>query len=164
MPRRCTVCNHPEREGIDKALVAGDSSNCSLASLFGVSEAAIRRHKAAHLSTVLVKAQEAADMARADDLLGQVRDLQGRAIKLLEGAEAAGDRRTALMGIREARGCLELQGRLVGELREQQTTVNVLVASQEWLTLRTAILRALEPYPEARLALAQALEVAGVGK
>ena len=23
MPRRCSVCNHPEREAIDKALVAG---------------------------------------------------------------------------------------------------------------------------------------------
>ena len=64
--------------------------------------------------------------------------------------------RTALQGVREAKGCLELLARLQGELQER-TTVNVLINPQ-WLTLRTVILQALDEYPEARFAVAQALQ------
>jgi hypothetical protein len=42
-----------------------------------------------------------------------------------------------------------------------QTTVNVLVASPEWIALRNLLLNALAPYPEARLAVATALARAG---
>ena len=58
MPRSCTVCEHPEREAIDSALV-GDASNRSVASLYDVSEAAVRRHKANHLPAKLVIAERA---------------------------------------------------------------------------------------------------------
>ena len=68
MPRKCSVCEHPEREAIDRALV-GDSSNLSLSSVFAVSEQALRRHKANHLPAKLVMAQAAEEVAQADDLL-----------------------------------------------------------------------------------------------
>ena len=63
MPRSCTVCEHPKREGIDRALV-GETSNLSVSSLFGVSESAVRRHKANHLPATLAKAHEAGEAAR----------------------------------------------------------------------------------------------------
>jgi hypothetical protein len=69
MPRSCTICEHPEREVIDQALV-DDASNRSLASLYDVSEAAVRRHKAKHLPAKLLMAQAAEEMAQADTLLG----------------------------------------------------------------------------------------------
>src|SRR3712207_9453548 len=78
VPRSCTICEHPDREAIDRALV-GDSSNLSVSSLFGVSESAVRRHKANHLPAKLVMAQAAEEVAQADDLLQQVRDQIGRA-------------------------------------------------------------------------------------
>ena len=65
--------------------------------------------------------------------------------------------------IREARGNLELLGKLTGELRERgiqpapQNTVNVLVTSPEWLKIRNVIARALQPFPEARAAVVEAL-------
>jgi hypothetical protein len=43
MPRLCTVCHHPDRSAIDRAVVS-QSPNRQIASLHGVSEAAIRRH------------------------------------------------------------------------------------------------------------------------
>src|SRR3712207_9203457 len=92
MPRSCTLCEHPRREEIDRALV-GDSSNLSVSSLFGVSESAVRRHKANHLPAKLVMAQAAEEVAQADSLLDQVRDLQGRAYGILDKAEAADDLR-----------------------------------------------------------------------
>lgn len=155
MPRSCTICEHPEREAIDRALV-GEASNLSVSALFGVSESAIRRHKANHLPAKLVMARQAEEVAEADGLLSQVQDLQGRALGILDAAEGTGDLRTALGAIREARGNLELLAKLLGEL-DDRPVVNVLV-SAEWLELRAVVVDALEAHPEARGAVLRALE------
>ena len=161
MPRICTVCEHPQREAIDRALVS-DSSNLSLSSLFGVSESAVRRHKANHLPAKLVMARAAEEVVQADALLSQVQDLQGRALAILGKAETAGDLRTALGAIREARGNLELLAKLLGEL-DERPVVNLTV-SPEWLELRTVIVAALEPHPAALRAVLGALEGTGNGR
>ena len=161
MPRVCTVCEPPSREAIDRALV-GDTSNRSLASLYDVSEAAVRRHKANHLPAKLVMAEQAAEIAEADNLLSQVRDLQSRTLAILEAAEASKQHRTALSAIREARSNLELLAKLLGEL-DDRPTVNILV-SPEWLELRAVIVGALEPYSEARGAVLRAIEGSGNGR
>jgi hypothetical protein len=161
MPRTCTICEHPERGEIDRALVGG-ASNRSAASLYDVSEAAVRRHKANHLPAKMVMAQAAEEVAEADSLLDQVRDLQGRAYGILDKAEAADDLRTALGAIREARGNLELLAKLLGELDEHpQVNLNV---SPEWLELRAVIVGALEPHPQARESVLRALRVPGNGR
>ncbi len=157
MPRSCTVCVHPRREEIDRALVAG-ASNRSVASLYDVSEAAVRRHKGNHVPATLAKAEEAKEASRADDLLGQVRALQGKTLGILLRAEGAGDLRTALGAIREARGNVELLAKLSGEL-DERPVVNLNV-SPEWLELRAVIVGALEPHPEALGAVVGALESA----
>jgi len=128
MPRSCTVCEHPDREAIDEALVGG-ASNRSLASLYDVSEAAVRRHKANHLPAKLVMAQAAEEVAQADHLLAQIQDLQRRTLAILEAAESTNQHRTALSAIREARGNLELLAKLLGELDERPVT-NVLVSAE----------------------------------
>jgi len=159
MTRPCTICRHPQRDQIDAALIAGDSYR-ALAERFSLSTTALSRHSQAHLPATLAKAQQAADVARGDTLLDQARDLQAKALGILKKAEDANDLRLALVAIREARGTLELLARLQGELQDA-TTVNVLVASPEWLSLRGAILQAVEPYPAARAALVEALRNAG---
>jgi hypothetical protein len=161
MPRTCTVCEHPEREAIDRALV-GETSNLSVSSLFGVSESAVRRHKANHLPAKLVMAEKAAEVAQADDLLQQVRDLQARTLAILEAAEHTNQHRTALSAIREARSNLELLAKLLGEL-DERPQVNILI-SAEWLELRAVIVGALEPYSEARGAVLRAIDGAGNGR
>ena len=160
MPRSCTVCEHPEREAIDRALV-GETSNLSVSSLFGVSESAVRRHKVNHLPAKLVMAQAAEEVAEADSLLDQVRGLQDRAYAILGKAEAAGELRTALGAIREARGNLELLAKLLGEL-DERPQINIHL-SPEWLELRAVIITALEPHPDARGAVLRALEGSGNG-
>ena len=74
MPRRCTVCDHPQRHGIDEALVSGGSYR-SVAKRFGLSESAVYRHKTEHLPVHLLKARDVQEVAQADDLLDQVRNL-----------------------------------------------------------------------------------------
>jgi hypothetical protein len=100
--------------------------------------------------------REAQEVTKADSLLDQVIELRDKALSILAKAERAGELRTALQGVREAKGCLELLARLQGELQER-TTVNVLVNPQ-WITLRTVILKALDGYPDARHTVARALQ------
>ena len=158
MPRTCTICGHPERVGIDRALVERQPFR-AIAGQHGVSKDALIRHHDDHLPAALVKAREAADVAHADDLLAQVRNLRDRALGILKRAESADDRRVAPSAIREARGCVELFGKLAGQLKDAPT-VNI-VMSAEWRTVQVAILAALEPHGEARLAVASALT--GIG-
>jgi hypothetical protein len=160
MPRRCTVCNHPEGHSIDGALVTGAPYR-SVAKRFGLSESAVYRHKTDHLPKHMVKAKEAEEVAQADALLEQARHLQTHALDILGRAEEAGDLRTALAAISQARGNLELLGKLAGEL-DEQPVVNLNISS-EWLELRTVIVSALEPYSQARGAVLRALEGVGNG-
>ena len=103
MPRRCTVCDHRERHNIDEVLVSGAPYR-SVAKRFRLSESAVYRHKTEHLPAHLLKAKEVEEVARADDLLEQVRNLQTHALDILERAEEAGDLGTALVAISQARG------------------------------------------------------------
>jgi hypothetical protein len=155
MPRRCTVCDHTERHSIDEVLVSGAPYR-SVAKRFELSESAVYRHKTEHLPTQLLKAREVDEIAHADDLLEQVRHLQTHALGILERAEKTGDLRTALAAISQARGNLELLGKLAGEL-DERAVVNLNV-SAEWLELRAVIVGALVPHPRAREAVLSALE------
>jgi hypothetical protein len=154
VPRTCTVCVHERRAAIDEALVAGDGF-ASIAREYAVSHDAVTRHRAAHLPAQIAQTPKAADVAAADDLLGQVRALRSKAMSILLAAERQGDLRTALSGIREARACLELLLEVEGEI-DRRPTLNVLVAP-EWLHTRAALLEALRPYPEARSTVAARL-------
>jgi hypothetical protein len=129
MPRICTICKHRNREPIERALLAHESYR-NIAARFGTSASALVRHRREHLLSGLVKAREAEVAARADSLLGDVRNAEGRADRLYSAAEGilnralgSSDLKTALVAIRtatavmgEARQYLELKGELSGEL------------------------------------------------
>jgi IS30 family transposase len=91
VPRSCTVCTHPDRAKIDEALVAGVSSAEIAGRYRTIGERAIRRHRTNHLPETLAKAHEAEEVAQADNLLAQVRDLQERALDILDEAEEGGE-------------------------------------------------------------------------
>lgn len=153
MPRACTVCSHPERGAIDAAIVAG-IPNRRIAARFSVTEQAIRRHAKAHLVERL-RAQAAAEAIEAKGLLKQIDDLRAAAMGILAQAYRGGDLKTALQGIAQARSCLELQARLLGQL-DERPVVNILVTS-EWRRIRDVMVEALRPYPDAARAVAARL-------
>ena len=154
MPRRCTVCDRPERHNIDEALVSGAPYR-GIAKRFGLSESAVYRHKSEHLPAHLLKAKEVEEAAQADGLLDQVRNLQAHALDILESVEEAGDLRTALAAISQARGNLQLLATLTGQL-DERPVVSVLV-SAEWAAIRATIVEVLGPYSEVRSAVSEAL-------
>jgi len=153
--RPCTVCQHPKRGEIDK-LLAIDSNFAGISRDFaGISEDALKRHKEKHLPGTLAKAENIKEVVKADALLEDVKSLRKKALGILESAEKAGDLKTALLGIREARSCMELLAKVEGQLKE--TPQINFTLSAEWIELRTIMLTALDPFPEAKLAVANAL-------
>jgi len=150
MARPCSICTHENREAIDEALIAGQSYR-KIAERFGVSPAALSRHLRRHLVALLAGRSE----VEADNLLEQVADLQRQAQAIKDKAEAAGDLKTALQGIRELVRIVELLAKLRGEL-DERPVVNVLLTAQ-WVTVRAVLLEALTPFPDARQAAAVAL-------
>jgi len=106
--------------------------------------------------TIKAKVAALERVASGANLLAQVRELTSKTLAILDKAERARDLKAALGAIREARGCLELLAKLLGELQQEGSTVDIAL-SAEWIELRTVLLKALGPYPEARLAVAEAL-------
>jgi hypothetical protein len=151
MPRQCLVCQHERKAEIDRDLAA-NTAIPTLTAIYRVSEDSLLRHKRNHLPQAVAKAEAAQEESRADDLLGQVDRLKNKAVSLLLKAEAAGDYRTALAGIREARACLELLLEVEGEI-DRTPAVNLTISPQ-WLTVRAVIIEALAPWPEAKQAIA----------
>ncbi|MGI8404628.1 MAG: hypothetical protein ACR2OE_07670 [Thermomicrobiales bacterium] len=95
-------------------------------------------------------------MANADDLLVQIKALRNKAISILQQAEASGDFRTALQGIREARNCVETLLEIEGKL-DRRPTFNLTVSPQ-WIEMRSVIIGALRDHPDAATAVAAALK------
>ena len=120
MPRTCTICNHPEHEAINSALVAGEPFR-NIAKRFGTSPAALYRHKKTDLPGTLVKAAQIAEVAEADALLDRLKLLNQETAAILKEARTEGtkDNDLALKAIARVEKQLELEGRLLGQLAEQ---------------------------------------------
>ncbi len=159
--RPCSVCSHPERRSIDVALVSREAFR-AISCRYHVGRESLRRHAQVHIPQQLAKAHEAEEVARADDLLGQLRGLRAKVVSLLYKAEQAGELRTAVAAAKEARQNLETLAKVRGEL-DERPVVNVLISS-EWLQLRTLIIRAVQPHPEALADVLKALEEASNGR
>ena len=114
MPRECTVCAHDLTHEINVALVQPGASNRRIASQYGVTERAIRNHRTEHIPELLLKASQATEAARADELLAQVEELRLKAMTVLEEAEEAHDHRMVLAAIDRASKQLELLAHLLG--------------------------------------------------
>jgi hypothetical protein len=137
MPRTCTICNHSNREPIERALLAGDSFR-NIAKRTGTSIAALYRHRQDHILPSLAKTHEAQELARSGSLVDQVREqgsqlrtLWTSALEILEEARVgrkvngvtAVDPKTALSAInagvsvlREGRSYFELIAKITGQL------------------------------------------------
>ena len=70
MPRRCTICDHPNHDAIDQALIAGQALR-DIAGHYHLSKSALARHKESHAPPALI--QDTDDLetrlqkARAED-------------------------------------------------------------------------------------------------
>ena len=157
MGRTCTVCSHKDLDEINRLLLCSDSYR-DIARQFGLSKDALARHKESHIPELLSKSSDLkaeVESIQGNQTLVEVRELKVKALDILGKAERAGDLKTALLGIREARSCLELCMKAEGQIKDgpQITIIN----NPEWVELRTVIIGALEPFPAARQAVIDAI-------
>ena len=115
MPRRCTICHHPQHEEIAVSLFRDGTR--ATARQFQVSLPALDRHKG-HLPDRIVKAQQAEVVSEATSLLARVEGLMQESEKIAAAAKLEKNWPAATSALREARGCLELLGKLRGELQQ----------------------------------------------
>jgi hypothetical protein len=126
MPRTCTLCNHPRREVIDRALLDGESFR-HIAARFDTSTGALQRHKADHLQPSLLKAYQAKENARAEgfrarlettwEAIQDAMDQARQAVRTREDGTVE-DRSLSVLTplFNQAHRNLELLGRATGEL------------------------------------------------
>ncbi|MEY9674792.1 hypothetical protein [Bradyrhizobium elkanii] len=171
---RCQVCRHDERWRIE-LLRAGGASLDSLAEKFNVHRDAIHRHYRDHVSAEL-KAGYLAGPVQLQDLAAKAAETGGSVLDHLHAV------RTVLMGVManmteagDGRGAAYVAGRLtatletiarvsgeLGDLARSNTyhiTNNVALISEHpaFMKVQAAILRALAPHPDARVAVVAAL-------
>lgn len=159
MPR-CSVCIHPNRKKIDAALAANATPLRRVAAEFSLTESSLRRHRDRHLPAKIAASAEARRVRESDDLGEQLRELRGKAADLLLRAEQSGDLRTALMATRELRNLVETMAKATGQLGDASTSVsvNVAVDTDAWPRLQLTIMQTLESFPDAKIAVADALQ------
>ncbi|MEM9553708.1 MAG: hypothetical protein AAGC60_05570 [Acidobacteriota bacterium] len=172
------MCAHPQRVEIDKALI--DSTGYrEIADRFGLSRSAVHRHRENHLSETLRRAQAAdrqatvahgrqlldrrqaqedEDDRHALDVTKQLKAVNAACLEVLREARANNDPAVLLRAVDRITRQIELQAKLLGEIQDTPT-VNIAILP-EWHGLRQVILDALTPYPDAKLAVVGALEVA----
>jgi hypothetical protein len=130
MPRRCTICYHPQHEEIAISLFRDGTR--ATARRFQVSLPALDRHKG-HLPRTLVRAQQAQQIMDATSLLSRVEEVVNDARRITRQAEEKEELSTALAGLKTITHSLELFGKLKGELQRGavvQVGVEVNVSSQ----------------------------------
>ena len=162
MTRPCSICHHPNRARAEKMHVDGGASIRAIALQCGMDRKQLGVHLKKHLPQAIAKATEAKEITHANTLLQQVEVLKTEFNGLMRRSKKDGDRDSFIKAGREVFRILELMAKVAGELPGGGTLVNVGVAvlnkSPEWQDLRTRIIRAVEPFPEARAAIIAALE------
>jgi hypothetical protein len=154
MTRLCTVCTHKDVEEINKLLLCSGSYR-DIARQFGLSKDSLARHKEGHIPELLSKSNDIKEIASADSLLTKLDEEANFVREMRVLAAAEGDIELALKAVDRALKCIDLYAKVSG-LIQDQPTIN-LNLNAEWIELRTLIVTALDPYPQAKEAVVNAI-------
>lgn len=167
-PSPCKVCTHAERAAIEVGL-AEHRSIKGMSQRFGMSIFSLYRHRQHHMPPQLIAkllsgkpyAQQNLDELRVTESEGLLQNaviVRDRLYRNAESAESVGDFRAAVLAYGKIIDSLTLIGKLLNQFSAHAHVVNnQLIVSPDYLRLRTALIAALEPYPEARQAVARVL-------
>jgi len=166
MGRKSKIEAHPQSEEIIRRLASGEDYSKIVEDFPDIRYQDLDYYAQNKLPVILSKSNdlkaladeiESADVHKGDTYLQLVIGLQKKALDALEQQNAKEDPKSWAMVSREARGYVELMGKALDRIREApQQQINILVMP-EWVELRTLIITALEPYPEAREAVVHAI-------
>ena len=158
MPRSCSICAREDVEQINQDIFNNVPFE-TMRDKYGASVGALHRHKEHTKMQYMAAKQVEATIQDPSAVMQRIAELDQRAEALYKSAVKAEDRLNATRALKEMREILTLYARMTGELNQQATVVHQhLHISPEWASLRSVMLQALQPYPEARAALIAALE------
>jgi hypothetical protein len=140
--QKCSICIHPKRSEIDQLLLLSATPLRTIADQFHVSKSALLRHKTDHIPTDLVKAKQADEICRVDDLLNKLINLKNDAERITVKAESNDDLKTALSGIREQSRIIEILAKMQGQI--QQPQINLTTNNFALLKIHDRLSRKLE--------------------
>jgi hypothetical protein len=165
---RCTVCAHERRHQIEIGLVHGVAARV-LGERFKLSKDAIHRHAANHLTPAMRAAILAAqkptaidlDALRTSESEGILAQLVGQRARLLSHGDLAlelGDVKACVAVESALTGNLTLVAKLLGQLVQHHDVRHTsILISPDYLRLRSTLVDALRPYPDAMRAVGAAL-------
>lgn len=122
MGRACSACIHPARDVIDRSLLERQPAS-RLAVRFGLSRFAVGRHERGHIAPALALAAQEREVARADDLVEKLADLDRTTLEILKEARDGKRPVLALKAIQRIEAQIELRARLLGQLRDRSVNV-----------------------------------------
>jgi hypothetical protein len=161
---QCSICQSPDRNRIEQAVVSGVSAN-SVAKRYGCTKWSLYRHfaknhvtpeqKANYLAAVPLT-ELAATAAEAEmSTLNYYRYILNVLFRQFQFAEASGDPSTLINSVRVMLETLRDKAKLTGEIRNFSgnsvtiTNNTVFLESPEYAQLQSMLIRVLTPFPDA---------------
>jgi hypothetical protein len=167
-PGACQVCNSPHRHSVDVALAHGLGHD-AIGKRFNLSPHSVQRHGKNHLSPQMMAAVQhalhpsavdldALKVSEGENLLHHLVHQRARLANHIELAVAIGDPGAAIRGEGAITNNLQLVSKLLGVLvNVHETRHQHILTHPDYLRLREVLLKALAPFPEARIAVGRAL-------
>ena len=100
MPRKCSICTHPDRGEIEAAILNGTSFR-NITKRYGMSIGAISRHQNDHMNNAIAEVAKETRRMSAESLLDQIQSAFDRIEAITRRAEKAQQDDRALRGLRE---------------------------------------------------------------
>lgn len=154
---KCSICENPKVEEIN-AQILDNQKLADISRKFAVSADALQRHSDKCIVKALAASPSTEEVLNGDKLLDQLKEAREKAVDLLDKAIDVAD--TKVYGapsqyLREIREQIKLWAELEGRLASQpQITI---INNPEWIEIRTMIVKALDPFPEAKEAVVLAI-------
>ena len=150
MPRPCKTCTHKDHEKIDFEILEGRPPT-EIAERHGLSYTTVKRHRDnGHISRDLVRASKIRKIVYSDSLLEKLLHVQLEVMQILDSARESKDDKTALNAARTINNLMLTQGKVVGEIRDQEVLLQV---NPMFVQFKNEILAVLAQFPKARTAL-----------
>ena len=152
----CLLCKHTDKTSYEKSWLLGEKSLTNIANELGCSVPLVHRHMHNHISgNSNVLNNELSDSTI--EVLSELQKLYNKCDSFLADAEKSDGWQDKKAFISEARQILRVIAEVQGKIQSINIQMNILNNPQISAIINT-ILVALEPYPEAKLACAKALD------
>lgn len=153
---QCKFCNYRDAAILEGQIATKQITQVQASTIIGCNKSTVSRHMS---NCVPKKIAECMRPAPAKEETLNVVDAlttsHSKTLKILDDSLAEGDRKTALMALQTEIRQLTLNAKLTGQLNEAPQVR--LLMHPEFVKLKQILIKTLEPFPDARLKLSEAL-------